>query len=122
MYGLAANLTLILHFVFIIFVVFGGLLFFLKSKIIYFHLPALIWGVYLEFNNLVCPLTHLENWFLQKASQSIYTDGFVQNYIMPIIYPGLLTASLQKYLAIGLIFINIFIYGLFFIKIKKETK
>jgi len=63
MYELAADITLIVHFAFIIFVVFGGILFLISTKIIYAHVPALIWGIYIELTHSVCPLTYLENWF-----------------------------------------------------------
>ena len=97
MYELAADLTLIVHFAFIIFVVFGALLFFVSTKIIYVHVPALIWGIYIELTHSVCPLTYLENWFLQKANLLTYTDGFIQNYLVPIVYPRNLTEQLQIY-------------------------
>ena len=72
MYEIFANLTLIAHFIFILFVVFGGLFFFILPKIVYIHLPALLWGIYIELTNSVCPLTYLENWFLYKGELTTY--------------------------------------------------
>ena len=112
MYELAANLTLIVHFAFILFVVFGALLFFVTTKIIFIHFPALIWGSYIELTNSICPLTYLENWFLHKANLTTYSEGFIQNYLVPVVYPEGLTKDLQIYLGITLIVINILIYGL----------
>ena len=112
MYELAADLTLIVHFAFIIFVVFGALLFFVSTKIIYVHVPALIWGIYIELTHSVCPLTYLENWFLQKANLTTYSEGFIQNYLVPIVYPKNLTEDLQTYLGIVLIVTNMIMYGL----------
>jgi hypothetical protein len=120
MYELAADFALIVHFAFIIFVVFGGLLFFVLTKIIYFHLPALFWGIYIELTDSVCPLTHLENWFLQKTDLKIYSEGFIQNYLVPIAYPKNLTEDLQIFFAIVLIVINSIIYGFIVKKIKKN--
>ena len=120
MYELAANLTLIVHFAFIIFVVFGALLFFVSTKIIYVHVPALIWGIYIELTHSVCPLTYLENWFLQKANLTTYSEGFIQNYLVPIVYPKNLTDSLQIYFAIVLIVANMIMYGLIISKSKKK--
>ena len=114
MYELFANLTLIVHFIFILFVIFGGLLFLIFSKVVYIHLPALLWGVYIELNNSVCPLTYLENWFLNKAELATYSNDFINNYFFPIIYPKGLTAEIQIYLGISLIVINILIYGLIY--------
>ena len=120
MYELAADLTLIVHFAFIIFVVFGALLFFVSTKIIYVHVPALIWGIYIELTHSVCPLTYLENWFLQKANLTTYSEGFIQNHLVPIVYPKNLTDNLQIYFAIVLIVANMIMYGLIISKSKKK--
>ena len=122
MYELAADLTLIVHFAFIIFVVFGALLFFVSTKIIYVHVPALIWGIYIELTHSVCPLTYLENWFLQKANLTTYSEGFIQNYLVPIVYPKHLTDNLQIYFAIVLIVANMIMYGLIISKSKKKNQ
>ena len=122
MYELAANLTLIVHFAFILFVVFGALLFFVTTKIIFIHFPALIWGSYIELTNSICPLTYLENWFLDKANLTTYSEGFIQNYLMPIVYPVSLTKDLQVYLGIALIVINVVLYAFIFSKLKKNSK
>ena len=120
MYEFEADLTLIVHFAFIIFVVFGALLFFVSTKIIYVHVPALIWGIYIELTHSVCPLTYLENWFLQKANLTTYSEGFIQNYLVPVVYPMNLTDDLQTYLAIVLIVANMIMYGLIISKSKKK--
>ncbi len=119
MYELAADFTLIVHFAFIIFVLFGALLFFVSTKIIYVHLPALFWGMYIELTHSICPLTHLENWLLQKANLKTYSEGFIQNYLAPIVYPKNLTEDLQIYFAIFLVVINSIIYGFIIYKTRK---
>ena len=118
-YELLANLTLIAHLIFILFVIFGGLLFFIFSKILYLHLPALFWGIYIELTNSVCPLTYLENWFLYKGELTTYSNDFINNYLFQIIYPKGLNAEIQIYLGISLIVINILIYGLIYKNLKK---
>ena len=120
MYEFLANITLIIHLIFILFVIFGGLLFFIFSKVIYIHFPALIWGIYIELTSSICPLTYLENWFLYQGQLRTYSNNFILNYILPIIYPENLTNDLQKYLGITLIIINIFIYGLIVLNLKKK--
>ena len=122
MYEFAADLTLIVHFAFIIFVVFGALLFFVSTKIIYVHVPALIWGIYIEITHSICPLTYLENWFLQKANLTTYSEGFIQNYLVPVVYPMNMTDDLQTYLAIVLIVANMIMYGLIISKSKKKNQ
>ena len=120
MYEIAANLILLVHLIFIIFVVLGGLLFFASSKIIFIHIPALIWGIYIELTSSICPLTYLENWFLHKANMTTYSEGFIKNYLMPTVYPTNLTKDLQIYLGITLIVVNMIIYGFIINKLKKK--
>ena len=122
MYELAADLTLIVHFAFILFVIFGALLFFITTKIVFIHIPAFIWGSYIELTHSICPLTYLENWFLNKANLTIYSEGFIQNYLVPIVYPTDLTKDLQIYLGITLIVVNIIIYGFILNNIIKISK
>jgi len=122
MYELAANLTLIVHFAFILFVIFGALLFFITKKIIFIHIPAFIWGSYIELTNSICPLTYLENWFLNKANLTEYSEGFIQNYIVQLVYPVNLTKDLQIYLGLTLIVINIIIYAFIYKVMKKNFK
>ena len=122
MYELAADLTLIVHFAFILFVVFGALLFFCSTKIAFIHIPAFIWGSYVELTHSICPLTYLENWFLHKANLTTYSEGFIQNYLLPIVYPKNLTEDLQTYIAIVLIASNTLIYGMIISRLKKANK
>ena len=122
MYEIAANLIFIIHFIFILFVIFGALLFFVSVKIIFIHVPALIWGSYIELTNSICPLTYLENWFLHKANLTTYSEGFIKNYLVPIVYPANLTKDLQIYLGIAIIATNIVIYAFIFNKLKKKFK
>lgn len=121
MYEFAANLTLIVHFAFILFVVFGVLLFFVSTRIIYAHIPSVIWGVYLELTHSICPLTYVENWFLGKATLETYSQTFIQNYLVPVVYPINITKELQTNLGITLLFFNIVIYGLIIIRCKKAS-
>ena len=105
-----ATLTLLLHFSFILFVIFGALLIFRFKKIIYFHIPAVAWGAYIELSHSICPLTHLENYFLKKAGKDQYSVDFIENYIFKIIYPPALNYEIQTYLGVILIFVNLVIY------------
>ena len=122
MYELAADIILIIHFLFILFVIFGALLLFVEKKIVFIHIPAIIWGSYIELTHSICPLTYLENWLLQKANLTTYSEGFIQYYLVPIVYPTNLTKDIQIYLGIGLIVINIVIYAFILGKIKKNSK
>ena len=105
-----ATLILLLHFSFILFVIFGALLILRFKKIIYFHLPAVAWGGYIELSHSICPLTHLENYFLKKAGKDQYSIDFIENYVFKIIYPPALNYEIQTYLGVILIFVNLVIY------------
>ena len=118
MYELAAGIILIIHFLFILFVLFGALLFFVAKKMVFIHIPAIFWGSYIELTHSICPLTYLENWFLHKANLTTYSEGFIQNYLIPIVYPANLTNDLQIYLGITLIIVNIIIYGFIINKLR----
>ena len=117
---MTANLTLIVHFAFILFVVFGALLFFVTTKIVFVHIPAFLWGSYIELTHSICPLTYLENWLLHKANLTTYSEGFIQNYLIPIVYPANLTKDLEIYLEIALIVVNMIIYGFIISRLKKK--
>ena len=105
-----ATLALLLHFSFILFVIFGALLILKFKKIIYLHIPAVAWGAYIELSHSICPLTHLENFFLKKAGKDQYSVDFIENYIFKIIYPPALNYEIQTYLGVILIFVNLLIY------------
>ena len=120
MYEIAANLTLIVHFAFILFVVLGALLFFVSTKIVFIHIPAFIWGSYIELTHSICPLTYLENWFLHKSNLTTYSEDFIQNYLVSIVYPTNLSKDLQIYLGIAIIVVNMIIYGFIISKLKKK--
>ncbi len=109
-YRLLADLTLIFHFCFILFVLFGGLLCLYRRYWLCLHLPAVVWGVWIEYSGGICPLTPLENHFRQLATGSGYDSGFIEHYLLPIIYPHSLSVSLQLIFGLTVIIINILIY------------
>lgn len=90
-YWLLANILLLLHLAFILFVVAGGLLMAWKPKLVWLHLPAVVWGALIEFMGWVCPLTPLENHFRRLSGESGYQSGFIEHYLLPLIYPDTLT-------------------------------
>ena len=112
LFGLGANLTFIVHLIFILFVIFGALLLFISKKIAFVHIPCVIYGTYIELSHSICPLTYLENWFLKKDNLKDYPSSFIDQYLVPIIYPSNLTTELQLYLGLLLIVTNIIIYTL----------
>lgn len=110
-YWILANLTLILHSIFICFVVLGGLLVFRWRWIFFLHLPAVVWGTLIEYQEWLCPLTPLEQHFRQMAGQAGYAGGFIEHYLLPLLYPSDLNRDVQIVLGSFVIAINILIYG-----------
>ena len=84
-----------LHFAFVLLVGFGALLVFRWPKAAYLHIPAVVWGALIEFTGWVCPLTPLENWLQTAGGQPGYGGGFVDRYLMPILYPDGLAHETQ---------------------------
>ncbi len=85
MYPFLANLTLIDHLTFVVFVLFGGLLVWKRRWVAWFHLPAAAWGIAAEFSGWTCPLTLLENWLREQGGETAYQAGFVAEYLLPIL-------------------------------------
>lgn len=107
-----ADLIMILHLAFIVFVAGGGLAVLRWSWVAFIHLPAAAWGVMIEILNWTCPLTPLEVSFRQAAGQAGYNGGYIEHYLMPLIYPEGLTRSVQFVLAAIVIGTNICVYAL----------
>lgn len=119
-YSILADIVIFVHFLFIIFVVLGGLLVVKWSWIKFIHIPAAIWGALIEIQSWVCPLTPLEVRFKMKAGESIYEGGFIEHYIMPIIYPPGINRKMQIILATVVIVINLGIYSWILYNSKKN--
>jgi hypothetical protein len=105
-----ADLVVLIHLAFIVFVISGGLLAVKWSWIPWLHLPALFWGILLELRGWVCPLTPLENWLRQTSGGAGYPEGFVEHYVLPVVYPADLTAKTQVFLALLACAINVVVY------------
>lgn len=109
--SITADLLVVLHLGFILFVVFGGLLAVRWHWIAWLHLPAAIWGALIEWIGGVCPLTPLENRLRRLAGEAGYTHGFIDEYIAPLVYPPGLTPHIQTVLGVGVVIINLLIYA-----------
>ena len=111
-YGPLADLVVLLHFAFILFVVLGGLLVLRWHKIAWIHLPVVAYGAAIEFFGWICPLTPLENALRRAAGATGYESSFVERYIVTLIYPPGLTRELQLVLGAIVIIVNVVIYAL----------
>jgi hypothetical protein len=108
---LAADAVLIAHAAFVVFVVLGGLLAWRWRRAALLHLPAAAWGAWIEFSGGICPLTPLENRLRHAAGQAGYDGGFVEHYLLALIYPEGLTREVQIALGVAVIVINAAVYG-----------
>ncbi|OPY89259.1 MAG: hypothetical protein A4E72_01171 [Syntrophus sp. PtaU1.Bin208] len=111
LYRILADFVVALHFGFILFVIFGGLLAIRRRWILFFHLPAAIWGALIEFQGWLCPLTTLEWRLRQAGGEAAYVQSFIEHYLVPIVYPDKLTPELQMSLGMAVILINGAVYG-----------
>lgn len=110
MYQFLTQLTLIIHLLFIVFVVFGG---FIANRlwIIIIHIACVVWAVYIELSpGLLCPLTTLENYFAERAGIATYEEDFISRYLVPVIYQENLTREIQFILAGVVILVNSIAY------------
>lgn len=112
LWQMLADLVLLCHLAFIIFVLFGGFLALWWRWIPWVHLPAAFWGAALEFGGWICPLTPLENWLRQASGGAGYTGGFIEHYAIAVIYPPGLTPQIQLLLGLVVILMNAVAYGL----------
>ena len=117
-YTLTADAIVLLHMAFVIFVVAGGLLVFRWRRVALLHLPAVVWAVLLEFRGWLCPLTPLELKLRASGGQAGYGGGFIEHYILPVLYPDELDKVMQIEIGSLVIVVNIAVYGWLLWRIK----
>ena len=112
LYRVLADVVVVLHFIFIVYAVLGGLLVIKWEWTAVLHIPAFLWGVLIEAFGWICPLTPLENELRAAAGLAGYSSSFIDHYLMPIVYPGNLTRPIQWLLAGLLLLVNVVVYGI----------
>lgn len=120
-YALLADLVLVLHATFILFVVFGGLLVLWRRGLVWLHVPGALWGILIEFQAWVCPLTYLENDLRTAAGNSVYAGGFIDHYLAPLVYPSGLTTDTQVLLGLVALCVNAIIYTLVWRSLRTDS-
>jgi hypothetical protein len=110
MYGVLAELVVGVHVLFVVFVVLGGMLVLRWPRVACLHIPAAIWGAAIEFAGWICPLTPLEIWLRRQAGSAGYSGGFIEHYLLPLLYPSALTREIQLLLGFLVIAANLIIY------------
>lgn len=114
LFRLAADLLVALHLTFVLFVVLGGFLALRWRRLAWLHVPAALWGAVIEFMGWICPLTPLENHLRQLAGETGYHAGFVEHYLIPVLYPADYTPGLRIGLGLTVLVLNGVAYGLYF--------
>ncbi len=113
-YHALADLVLVIHALFIVFVLCGGLLALRWRWIAWLHLPAVAWVVLLGVFGWLCPLTPLEQNLRQAAGGTAYSGGFIEHYLLPLIYPAGLAREVLLVMVAAVIILNIVVYWFVF--------
>ena len=121
LYSALAELVLVLHAAFIVFVLIGGLLALRWRLLPLLHLPCVLWGIMIELYGWICPLTPLENQLREAGGERGYSGGFIDHYLLPIVYPPGLTPGLQALFAAIMAGVNIAVYTLLWRKRRRAT-
>jgi Protein of Unknown function (DUF2784) len=115
-YRVLADLVVGVHVLFVVFVLAGGLLALRWPWVAAAHLPAAVWGALIEFRGWICPLTPLEKSLRASAGQAGYQGGFIDHYLLPVLYPAGLTQRVQVVLGSLVIAVNVVVYGLLLLR------
>ena len=110
-YRLLADLVVILHLAFVAFALCGALLALKWKRIVWLHVPGALWAAAIEFGGWICPLTPLEIWLREQGGATGYRSGFIDHYILPLLYPASLTREMQVVLGVAVLAVNIATYA-----------
>jgi hypothetical protein len=121
-YKVGADIVLIVHFAFVLFVIFGGLLVLRWPGLVWAHVPIAIYGATIEFIGFVCPLTPLENSLRLRGGEAGYSGGFIEHYITATIYPSGLTRGIQVVLGVGVMVLNGVVYAIAIIRARSRAR
>jgi uncharacterized protein DUF2784 len=121
-YRLAADAVVAAHFGFVLFVLLGGLLALRWRRAAWAHLPALLWGIGIEFSGWVCPLTPLENRLRRRAGEEGYPGGFIAHHLLPALYPAGMTRKDQIVLGLFALVVNLLVYAWAFARPRQRLR
>ncbi|MBU0518629.1 DUF2784 domain-containing protein [bacterium] len=110
MNSILADLLLVIHFLFILFIIFGGLLVWKRSWIALLHIPAVLWGGYIDISGGICPLTPLEVQYRIASGQEGYAVSFLEHYLEPVVYLGGSARETVIFLGIAVVVWNLVLY------------
>lgn len=122
LFSVLADVVLIIHLCFVLFVVLGGLAVLRWPRVAWLHLPTVLWGIYIELSGHVCPLTPLENSLRQRGGEPGYSGGFIEHYLTALLYPEGLSRTVQFVLSAAVIAVNVIIYWRVLKRLKRLHK
>jgi len=109
-YQFLADAILLFHLLFILFALLGGIFVLYRRWVVFVHLPAAVWATFVGFTGWICPLTPLEKHFREVSGDLGYSGGFIEHYIIPVIYPAALEMDMHLLLGYIALVINLVIY------------
>lgn len=122
LYRLLADLVLVVHLLFIAFVVAGGFAAIRWPRLAWAHVPCFAWGALIEFAGWICPLTPLEVRLRIASGQAGYSGGFIERYLLPIIYPGALNREIQIWLGLSVLALNAVAYAWLLRRLRRRAR
>jgi hypothetical protein len=120
-YRLLADLVVVVHALFVVFVLLGAFLALRWHWVVWIHIPAAIWGVLIEYGGWICPLTPVENSLRARAGQSTYSGDFIQHYLLGALYPQGLTRMTQYVLGSTALVVNVIGYVLLIRSVRRGS-
>ncbi|HTL62152.1 MAG TPA: DUF2784 domain-containing protein [Nitrospira sp.] len=110
-YLLLADAVMLVHVLFVLFVIFGSLLVLRRPWIVWLHAPALAWGAIVEIGGMVCPLTPLESRLRVLGGESGYAQDFLSHWLLTLLYPAFVSRGVQITMGALLILLNLALYS-----------
>ena len=109
-YRFLADLLVVAHLCYVVFVVLGGLLVLRHPRLAWVHVPCALWGALVEFAGWICPITPLEIALRERGGELAYSGDFVAHYLIPVLYPAVLTRTIQIALGTLVVALNVGVY------------
>lgn len=122
LYRTLADGLVVVHLAFVLFVVLGGVLAWRWPRLAWVHLPAFVWGVWISITGAICPLTPLENRLRRIGGEAGYDGGFIEQYLLPVLYPGAMTREIQIGIGIGVLVWNVAIYAALLARTRRRAR